>query len=62
MEQRINQEALSALLHRAKEDPEMLDFIYAALMSFAEYIRLLPSKYGYQSCLQFQPLKPSPVP
>ncbi len=37
MEQRINQEALSALLHRAKEDPEMLDFIYAALISFAEY-------------------------
>ena len=37
MEHRINQAALSKLIQNAKEDPEVLDYIFSAIESFEEY-------------------------
>ena len=37
MEHRVNQAALSTLIQQAKDDPELLDYIFTALKSFEEY-------------------------
>lgn len=37
MENTINTKALSQLIQQSKEDPELLDYIHKALMSFADY-------------------------
>lgn len=37
MENTINTKALSQLIQQSKEDPELLEYIHKALMSFADY-------------------------
>lgn len=37
MENTINQQSLSQLIQQSKEDPELLEYIHKALLSFSDY-------------------------